>query len=113
MKELKGETFVSMSPVASASGHHLLLKYANEAGFTPQIAATAESVSALMMLIACGVGISVLYQDLAVNSYDRLCFIPLEGVESFRRYLVWDEQSRNPALNAFLCCAEAFALPMP
>lgn len=97
-----------MSPIASASGYYLLLKYANEAGFTPNIMATAESVPALMMLIACGKGIGVLYRDLAVHSRDRLCFIQLEGVDSFKRYLLWDEESRNPALNAFLRCAEEF-----
>ena len=70
------------------------------------IVATAESVPSLMMLVACGVGISVLYQDLAINAYDRLRFVPLEEVEKFRRYLMWDEESKNPALNAFIRCAE-------
>ena len=106
MEELRDETFVSMSPRSSASGHYLLLKYAHESGFSPNIVATAESVPSLMMLVACGVGISVLYQDLAINAYERLRFVPLEGVEKFRRYLMWDEESRNPALNAFIRCAE-------
>lgn len=108
MEELREETFVSMSPITSASGQYLLLKYANDAGFTPNIAATAESVPALMMLVACGVGITVLYQDLAIHSRHRLKFVPLESVESFKRYLVWDEENRNPALNAFLRCAEEY-----
>ena len=110
MEDLREETFVSMSPMVSASGHYLLLKYANEAGFSPNIVATAESVPALMMLVACGTGITVLYQDLAINAHDRLRFIPLEGVESFKRYLVWNEENPNPALNAFLRCSEDFQI---
>lgn len=106
MEELKDEKFISMSPVTSASGHYLLLKYANDAGFSPNIVTTAKSIASMMMLIASGVGVGILYQDLAINAHHRLCFIPLEEVENFRRYLVWDEESRNPALNAFLRCAE-------
>lgn len=108
MSELKDEKFVAMSPLVSTSGHYLLLKYANDAGFLPNIVANAPSVSALMMMVACGVGIGVLYQDLAVNAHDRLRFVPLNQVECFCRYLMWDEDSRNPALNAFLRCAEEF-----
>ena len=106
MEDLRHESFVAMSPLASTSGHYLLLKYANDAGFSPNIVATAESVPALMMLVACGVGVAVLYKDLAINAHERLKFIPLDTVQSFRRYLLWDEDSGNPALDAFLRCVE-------
>lgn len=106
VEELRKETFVSMSPIVSPSGHYLLLHYAKEAGFSPNIAAMADSVPAMMMLIACGVGIGILYKDLAVYTYGKLKFIPLEGIESFKRYLLWDEDSKNPAMQAFLRCAQ-------
>ena len=111
MEDLRKESFVCMSPIVSASGHYQLLHYAKEAGFSPNIVAMANSVPAMMMLIACGVGIGVLYKDLAVYAYDRLTFIPLEGIETFKRYLLWDEDSENPAIQTFLRCAHGGLSP--
>jgi DNA-binding transcriptional LysR family regulator len=108
IEELREENFVAMSPTASTSGHYLLLKYAEDAGFLPRIVATADCVPTLMMMVACGIGISVLYRDLAISTHHRLSFVPLEGLPSFKRYLMWDEENRNPALNAFLRCAEEY-----
>ena len=108
MEELRDETFVAMSPTASASGHYLLLKYANDAGFSPRIIASADSVPSLMMMVACSIGISILYQDLSVNAHGRIRFVPLDGVPTFKRFLSWDQDSTNPALAAFLKCAEVF-----
>lgn len=108
MEELRNEPFVAMAPTASPSGNYLLMKYAAEAGFSPNIVATAESVPSLMMLVACGVGISILYRELEINAHGRLRFVPVEGLDSFKRYLMWDKDNRNPALNSFLKCAESF-----
>lgn len=108
MEELRNEHFVAMSTTASPSGNYLLMKYAAEAGFSPNIAATAESVPSLMMLVACGVGISILYKELEINAQGRLHFVPVEGLASFKRYLMWDEDSLNPVLHSFLQSAEEF-----
>ena len=61
-----------------------------------------------LMLVACGVGISILYRDLSVNAHDRIRFVPLDGVDTFKRFLTWDQDSSNPALSAFLRCTESF-----
>ena len=106
MEELRQERFVAMSPTVSASGYALLLKYASDAGFTPDIVATAQEVPSLMMLAACGVGITVLYRDLEQSAQGRLRFVPLEGVAPFRRWLLWNRDSQNPALAAFLRSAQ-------
>ena len=109
VEELQEEKFVAMSATASTSGHYLLLHYAKEAGFSPNIVATADSVPALMMQVACGVGVGILYQDLEPNAHGLLKFVPLENAEPFRRWLMWDEDSENPALQSFLKTAQGFA----
>ena len=109
MEQLNGEQFVVISPAASVSGYYLLIKNANKAGFAPDIVATADCVPAVMMLVACGVGISVLYQDLAVHSQGRVKFVPLEEVDPFKRWLMWDKENPNPALPALIHCAAEYA----
>lgn len=113
MEELRTEAFVAMSPIVSASGHYLLLHYAKDAGFSPNIAALADSVQSMMMLIACGVGIGILYQDLENCAYGRLRFIPLEGADSFKRWLMWDLDRDQPALQAFVNYARREAGQQP
>ena len=110
MIQLTDEAFIAMSPTSSIPGHYLLLKYASDAGFTPNIVAVADCVPAVMMLTACGVGVSVLYQDLCANAHDRVKFVPLMGVDPFKRWLMWDRDSRNPAVPALIQCAEAYRL---
>ena len=109
MEQLKGEAFVVISSAASVSGHYLLIKNANKAGFAPDIVATADCVPAVMMLVACGAGISVLYQDLAVHSQGRVKFVPLEEVDPFKRWLMWDKDNPNPALPVMIHCAAEYA----
>ena len=109
MEQLNGESFVVISSAASVSGHYLLIKNANKAGFAPDIVATADCVPAVMMLVACGTGISVLYQDLAVHSQGRVKFVPLEEVDPFKRWLMWDKENPNPALPAMIHCAAEYA----
>ena len=109
MEQLNGESFVVISPAASVSGHYLLIRNTNKVGFAPNIVATADCVPAVMMLVACGVGISVLYQDLAVHSQGRVKFVPLEEVDPFKRWLMWDKENPNPALPAMIHCAAEYA----
>ena len=108
MEDLRSERFVAMSPLFSDSGYSLLMSYAGKAGFTPNIVSLSDSLPALMMQVACGTGIAVLYQDLAPNSSDRLRFVPLEEVPSFKRWLLWDRDNPNPACEAMISCAAEF-----
>lgn len=106
MKELKDENFVAMSPSFSTSGHYLLLKYAAEAGFKPNIVSVVESIPAVLMQVACGTGIAVLYKELSITSRGMLKFVPIEGLPTYKRRLLWDNDSKNPALHAFVECAQ-------
>ena len=64
----------------------------------------ADRVPALMMLGACHVGVAVLYQDLEIHVRGRVRFVPLEGTASFQRWLIWDRDNPNPAIQAFVDC---------
>ena len=110
LEELQSEPFVAMSPLASVSGFNLLQHYARETGFMPNIVAFAQNVSALMMLVACHVGVTVLYRDLEVHVRGRVRFVPLDGIEAFQRWLMWDQENPNPALPSFTDFAKQHSL---
>lgn len=79
MEDLREENFVVMSRTASLPGYGLVWKMAADAGFTPRVAAEANYVPSLLMLVACGLGISTLTDNLEHLSQDMVSFIPLVG----------------------------------
>ncbi len=109
MAELKDEKFIGMSRYASSYGHDTLMQKAIEANFEPNIVAEVDYVPGVMMLVACGKGISILHKDLKASAAERLRFIPIEDIRSFKRFLFWDRNSGNPCLPTLAVFAEEWA----
>lgn len=107
LEELSPENFVVMSREASASGYSGVIQKATNAGFVPHIVAQADQIPSLLMMVACGLGVSILYEDLQPTAYGRVVFVPLEGdVPPFRRWLIWDGLSPNPCLQQLVRSAQ-------
>ena len=87
-----------MSRTSSLPGYGLVWKMAADAGFTPRVAAEANYVPSLLMLVACGLGISTLTDNLEHLSQDMVSFIPLVGVPLSCHALAWRRDNRNPSL---------------
>ena len=49
-----------------------------------------------------------LSRSLNFTQTSEAMYITLEDVESFKRWLLWDQDSQNPALPMFLACAKTF-----
>lgn len=98
MEDLREERFVVMSRTSSLPGYGFVWKMAEEAGFTPKVAAEANYVPSLLMLVACGVGVSTLTDDLEYLSQGMVSFIPLVGVPLSCHTFTWRGDNRNPSL---------------
>lgn len=107
LAELKDENFITMSPSASRLGFESLIQKTMNAGFSPKIVAQVDHVPSLLMLIACGKGISILYHDLERNSDGKVAFVPLEDVVPFRRWLIWNDKQENPCLKFLIQTAQS------
>lgn len=106
MEELRDEKFVVMSRSISFSGYESIIQKALEAGFEAQIVAQVEFVPTLMTMVACGTGISILHRDMIASASDRIAFVPLENIPTFKRWLMWDESNENPCLAPLITLAE-------
>ena len=98
MEDLKEEDFVVMSRTSSLPGYGLLWKMAADAGFMPKVVAEANYVPSLLMLVACGVGVSTLTDNLEYLSQEMVSFIPLVGVPLSCHAFAWRKDSQNPSL---------------
>ena len=99
MEDLREENFVVMSRTSSLPGYGLVWKMAADAGFTPKVVAEANYVPSLLMLVACGVGVSTLTDSLEyLSQEDMVSFIPLVGVPLSCHAFAWRRDSQNPSL---------------
>ena len=99
--ELRQEKFIAISRASSEAGYESIILHAAAAGFTPDIVGQADTISAILMQVACDAGISVLYKEHHANSGDNVVFIPLRGEKLFNRYLLWSQEN-NPCINAMI-----------
>ena len=62
------------------------------------MAAEANYVPSLLMLVACGIGVSTLTENLEYLSQRMVSFIPLVGVPLSCHAFSWRRDSQNPSL---------------
>lgn len=98
MEDLREEDFVVMSRTSSLPGYGLVWKMAADAGFIPKVVAEANYVPSLLMMVACGMGVSTLTDDLEYLSRGMVSFIPLVGVPLSCHALIWRRDDQNPCL---------------
>lgn len=109
--ELRYENFIAISRSSSIAGYQSIIDHATAGGFYPNIVGEAETVSSLLMMVACGVGVTILYKEhQPISAVDSVRFIQLKNEKYFNRYLIWNTLD-NPCLNSILDVArEHFSL---
>lgn len=109
--ELRYENFIAISRSSSIAGYQSIIDHASAGGFSPNIVGEAETVSSLLMMVACGVGITVLYKEhQPISATDAVRFIPLKGEKYFNRYLIWNRLD-NSCLDSVLEVAKELFTP--
>lgn len=109
--ELRYENFIAISRSSSIAGYQSIIDHASAGGFSPNIVGEAETVSSLLMMVACGVGITVLYKEhQPISATDAVRFIPLKGEKYFNRYLIWNRLD-NSCLDSVLAVAKELFTP--
>ena len=90
-------------PSAKKYGHIIPDKYA-ESGFIPKINGRSTDAETLMVLVAAGIGITILPESIvrAFSNTSDLSFVPLEGEhEHVDIMAIWKDNSINPVTNVF------------
>ena len=76
-----------------------------KSGFLPKTIATSSDPETLQLLVATGMGISIMPEHAVefVKQMDDLVFVPMEGEdECLEMVAFWKEENKNPALLRFL-----------
>ena len=103
LRELSEEPMVFIRQEVSIFGYQNVLERCRRAGFTPDIAATANIIPSLFMLVESNLGFTFLPDSARRIAPEGVEFVPiLDCADEIATVLAWREDNENPCLKSFL-----------
>jgi DNA-binding transcriptional LysR family regulator len=102
--ELNGLPFVFVSREKSPkAGYDFLMNRLSSLGVGFNLVQEVDNVSALISLVAAGVGFSLGAENMREDLHQRVSLLTLRGLElEFKLVLIWNKRNANPALASFI-----------
>lgn len=98
---LADEPMLFINPACSESIYQYMIHDSLKSGFTPNVVGYANSIHALLLMVSCGLGITVQPQSCDLGCHD-LAFIPLENEPQLNIVARWRRDNKNPPMPPFL-----------
>lgn len=109
---LQKERFVMVERSGSLAVFDKIISFCNEAGFSPNIAATASVSSGVLALVEAGEGVSIIPEGSRFLASKEITFVPLAGAGAFvDLVMAWSPTRMNPLMRAFLLSATKSRVP--
>lgn len=90
--QLRHEDMIAMSYKTSSAEFDAIVGLGMECGFSPHVAFEASTIAELLMMVACGKGISVLKEDHQSETDGQVVFVPLKEKFSLDECLIWKDR---------------------
>jgi DNA-binding transcriptional LysR family regulator len=108
MEELADSGFVMVSADNFSQGTLHTRFLCKTAGFEPKTVAHTNFVPSMLMLVKCGVGITIVAESARSIAPDGVCFVPIDNEYATMEILLfWKKQQENPVLPLFIKTAES------
>lgn len=101
LSALADEAFILWPRADATESYDTLLSACRQAGFSPRIALHLVDASAILGMVAAGLGVSVLAHSYKVLGREGVRFVPLPALTSSLR-VVWSLDQLTPPLRRFL-----------
>ena len=103
IQSLEKERFVMVDRGGSLVVFDKILSLCMEAGFSPNIAATASASSGVLALVEAGEGVSIIPEGSRFMASKEITFIPLAGASaSVDLVMAWSTDRLNAVMESFL-----------
>jgi DNA-binding transcriptional LysR family regulator len=106
LESLNNEPFVMMDPKISIRDYNMVTNMCLEQNFIPRIVYKANTTNNLLMMVDCGLGISVLAKHMSHFAGGNVNFIKIVGYENYFRLVCAWLSGRNPNIENFLKVVE-------
>jgi DNA-binding transcriptional LysR family regulator len=115
MKDLKGEPFITFSPVDGRYFYELIEKMFRKAGVSARYVQYISQVHSILALVSAGIGISLVPETAKKLHFEGAVLRELANPPVLAQlFLVWLSENDNPALPAFRdLVLQRFAIPSP
>ncbi|MBB4301038.1 DNA-binding transcriptional LysR family regulator [Rhodobium orientis] len=114
LADLKDADFVLGRDDRWAFFHDILYRVCADAGFSPRVVQRVPNSTAIIGLVACGMGISVQTEHLKSYTDDRVRMIPIsDRCGPVGTHLVWRRAGMRPAVQRFVDHVRPLALAVP
>jgi len=100
--ELKDDSFIIDMPKGVGSGLQHTIYLCMQNGFEPTISAYMSGVPAVLILVSCGVGVTILAETARQFAPPNVLLVPLEGVPPDKLTFLSRKDTVNPAVAQFL-----------
>jgi DNA-binding transcriptional LysR family regulator len=109
--ELRDEAFILVRRPGAPGMYGDLVAACRRAGFDPRIATEVGNMFVNTMLVAAGVGVSVVPASMAQSYAGEVAYVPIRGAPELVAplTLVFREEEANPAALEFLALARKLA----
>ncbi|WP_169708695.1 LysR family transcriptional regulator [Trinickia terrae] len=108
LRELCEADFLWFPRKASPDYHDQLIHCFRKAGFTPRVTQEGEDNSALLSLVAAGLGCTILPATASINAPESVVFLEVKDLDiKLPLDLVWRSDNSSPALQRFVEVVQA------
>ncbi len=105
---LAEEAWIVPPASASKAYREMLLADCSRSGFEPMIGVEAATPEAITVLVAAGIGVSILPKGSSSLPRDGICTVPIQGEESVV-VMAWREDRRTPVASIFMSLTRQIA----
>lgn len=89
----------------SSDYHDQVVACCRQAGFSPVVTNTADSIVSQLAMVACDIGVAIVPDSAAehgLNLHGRVRFVPIKKPTTIELAALWLEDTANPAVAAFV-----------
>ena len=94
-EQLRYEDMIAMSYKTSSAEFDAIVGLGMQCGFSPHVSMEATTIPELLMLVAAGMGVSVLKDDYRAVAGTQVAFVPLKERYDLDECLIWQEHENG------------------
>jgi LysR substrate binding domain-containing protein len=99
------EPWISLPRHISSDYHDQVVACCRQAGFSPMVTNTADSIVSQLAMVACDIGVAIVPDSAAehgLNLHGRVRFVRIKKPTTIELAALWVEDTTNPAVAAFV-----------
>jgi DNA-binding transcriptional LysR family regulator len=105
LRDFKNDPIIIMDPTVSACDSNMVTSMCLEQGFLPNTTLKSNTVTNILMMVECNMGVSVLARHMTHMATENVRFINIAGYENYFKLVCAWRKDKNPCVEQFVTTA--------